>query len=668
MPPKRPAPSRSHAPNKFPRQASFPAATRSRAIKEISGLSEEEDNINEEMKAKLARKEARTIRNRESAQRSRNQRKAHLAWLESRVLELEAENQVLRGVPSDAEPEAKEGSTVEVIEGSVSSALMASFSTLTTSASESASSSVHPNPTSAAASTWTKRSFHPNPSHSRTRTHSREVSPAQSVLSLATDLGLPTELVNGGAGVRLASVTPPSKGMLSEMGVDDDDDDNGAAHKDRIRVGNFFRTHFGRIPPSSNSFSEEEFQLKQENAHLRERVGLLENLVKQVVILFNLNPHSAPLCIPVSMPSMSTPVPAPLSMLLGTPLPTPRFSLSQLSVPMQTPGLNSMSISIPTPTLPYSTSYGGMQEARTESGIATNRTAVEDFWAQGSTHLGHQPDSGTPRAQPSHSLQLYTSDGRTKHSVHPSHLPSPRPPLSSQVEQHTSQMEQMEQRRECAHLGYVRSTAGATVTSAGLEATLLPLFPPPELKISAIRSDSSSNNNSDTNLNPRSYSNSNAGLPLNSNMHADANATTLQQFHSDTEQNGESASFVSLSQGPMTSPFEISYAMPTTPFRCTSISASLSNPTTTSTSLSTSPFSDPLPTSTCYKDEIQAKQTPVACHSAVVATSCPISFASLSFAPADPQAHVRMRRWHEALQRAKGVWCLLVGGGRQKVW
>lgn len=156
----------------------------------------------------------------------------------------------------------------------------------------------------------------------------------------------------------------------------------------------------------------------------------------------------------------------------------PRFSLSQLSVPMQTPGLNSMSISIPTPTLPYSTSYGGMQEARTESGIATNRTAVEDFWAQGSTHLGHQPDSGTPRAQSSHSLQLYTSDGRTKHSVHPSHLPSPRPPLSSQVEQHTSQMEQMEQRRECAHLGYVRSTAGATVTSAGLEATLLPLFLP----------------------------------------------------------------------------------------------------------------------------------------------------------------------------------------------
>lgn len=59
MPPKRPAPSRSHAPNKFPRQASFPAAARSRAIKEISRQSEEEDDINEEMKAKLARKEAR---------------------------------------------------------------------------------------------------------------------------------------------------------------------------------------------------------------------------------------------------------------------------------------------------------------------------------------------------------------------------------------------------------------------------------------------------------------------------------------------------------------------------------------------------------------------------------------------------------------------------------
>lgn len=36
------------------------------------------------------------IRNRESAQRSRNQRKAHLAWLEVRVVELEKENKLLR--------------------------------------------------------------------------------------------------------------------------------------------------------------------------------------------------------------------------------------------------------------------------------------------------------------------------------------------------------------------------------------------------------------------------------------------------------------------------------------------------------------------------------------------------------------------------------------------
>lgn len=566
MPPKRPTPSRSYAPNKLQRRATLPAAAR--AIKEVSELSEEDDDVDDEMKAKLARKEARTIRNRESAQRSRNQRKAHLAWLESRVLELEAENQALRAGPPNAKPKAKKESTENVTEISGPSTLRTSSST-SVSASESPSPSVHPNPISAAVSTWTKRSFHPNTSYSCTRTHSREPSPAQSVFSLATDLGLPTELVNGGAGVRLASVTPPSKEMLSEMGVDDDDDDREATHGDRIGVGNFFHTHLGHIQPSSNSFDEEEARLKEENAHLRERVGLLENLVKQVVILFDLNPNSTSLRIPVSMPNMSAPVPAPPSpMLLGQ---------------------NSMSISIPTHTLPYSTSdgAGGMQEARRGSEIATNRAAVENFWAQESTHSGQQPDFGASRTQPSHPHQFYTSDGHTKHSAHPSHLPSPRPLLSSQLGQHPNQMEQMEQRRQCAHSGYVRSTTGATVTSAALEDS-----------------------------NPRSYSNSNAGLHLNSNMHADNSPSTLQQFHSGTGRNGESASFVPLPQGPMTSTSEIPSAMSTTSFLSTFISTSLSNPTATPTPLSTSLFSDSPSISICSNDEKQAKHTPVACHSA----------------------------------------------------
>lgn len=64
MPPKRPTPSRSYAPNKLQRRATLPAAAR--AIKEVSELSEEDDDVDDvddEMKAKLARKEARVSYN-----------------------------------------------------------------------------------------------------------------------------------------------------------------------------------------------------------------------------------------------------------------------------------------------------------------------------------------------------------------------------------------------------------------------------------------------------------------------------------------------------------------------------------------------------------------------------------------------------------------------------
>lgn len=61
MPPKRPTPSRSYAPNKLQRRATLPAAAR--AIKEVSELSEEDDDVDDEMKTKLARKEARVSYN-----------------------------------------------------------------------------------------------------------------------------------------------------------------------------------------------------------------------------------------------------------------------------------------------------------------------------------------------------------------------------------------------------------------------------------------------------------------------------------------------------------------------------------------------------------------------------------------------------------------------------
>ncbi|KIR57621.1 hypothetical protein I314_06513 [Cryptococcus bacillisporus CA1873] len=441
MPPKRPAPSRSHAQNMYPRQETIAAAAKTRTIKNVSGPTEEESDISEEMKAKLARKEARTIRNRESARRSRNQRKAHLAWLENRVLELETENQALRGEPSGAESKVKEESAEKVTERSGYSTLRTSSS-----ASKSSSSSVHPFFTSAATSTLTRCSSHPNLSYSRTGVHSREPSPAHSVFSLATDLGLPTELVSGGAGVRLASVTPPSKGMLSEMGVDgdDDDDDRVVGSGDRIGIGNLLHSRLGYIQPSPSSFEEEEAQLKEENALLRERVGLLENLVKQVVVLSNLNPNLALLPISVTMPNVSPPAPAlPSSMLLNTPLPTRGLSLSQMSLPMPIRGLNSMSISMPTPLSPYSTSEGAgaMQATRTGSGTAADIGRVESLWAQESTHAGQQPDSGAPGAQ-SYPSQFYIPHDYAEELAHPSHIPPRR--LSVQVGQPLGQVGQME--------------------------------------------------------------------------------------------------------------------------------------------------------------------------------------------------------------------------------
>lgn len=59
MPPKRPALSCSHAQNKYPRQETVAAAAKTTAINNVSGPTEEESDISEEMKAKLARKEAR---------------------------------------------------------------------------------------------------------------------------------------------------------------------------------------------------------------------------------------------------------------------------------------------------------------------------------------------------------------------------------------------------------------------------------------------------------------------------------------------------------------------------------------------------------------------------------------------------------------------------------
>jgi len=148
----------------------------------------------------------KTIRNRESAQRSRNQRKAHLAYLEVRVAELEKENRALRS-----------GET-------------------------------------------------PPPA----RSAEREASPAQSVISLANDLGIPHEIVSSSGGVNLATVAPPP----ADLDV-----------KPVVTPASPMSTNV----QATSSYGDMSIDsIQAENAALRERVGLLENLVKQVVALSNL--------------------------------------------------------------------------------------------------------------------------------------------------------------------------------------------------------------------------------------------------------------------------------------------------------------------------------------------------------------------------------------------
>ncbi|WVR04517.1 hypothetical protein IAU60_001521 [Kwoniella sp. DSM 27419] len=214
--------------NKKPRQAS--SASPVRGAESVHGDAEDDDqddgdkqsgqvyeSLEEEAKAKAARKEARTIRNRESAQRSRNQRKAHLVYLEARVNELEAENRALR--------------------------------------SDGSSHAMPSTPMALAAS----------PSGS-----AREASPAQSVISLANDLGIPSELI-GSTGVKLSNVAPPPADLHLEDVKPVIPQSPGA---ERTR--------------ESGSVTGDD-SLQAENAALRARISLLENLVKQVVAVANLS-------------------------------------------------------------------------------------------------------------------------------------------------------------------------------------------------------------------------------------------------------------------------------------------------------------------------------------------------------------------------------------------
>ncbi|EAL17558.1 hypothetical protein CNBM1240 [Cryptococcus deneoformans B-3501A] len=221
---KRSAPSPSSSqPVKRPRQSSS-------SSKDEDEVAASDEELDEETRAKLARKEARTIRNRESAQRSRNARKAHVAWLEKRVVELEAENRSLKGEPPT---------------------------------------STDPVPTAAT----------PEPA---AQPPAREASTEHDVLSFANDLGIPAEVVS--SGVSLSNVAPPPSSV--------DVDVKPIIEPSPLTLAS---------PAVVLTSNDDLMAIKTENANLRQRVTLLENLVKQVVAIANFSP-------PVPSTSQRTPV------------------------------------------------------------------------------------------------------------------------------------------------------------------------------------------------------------------------------------------------------------------------------------------------------------------------------------------------------------------------
>jgi len=119
------------------------------------------------------------------------------------------------------------------------------------------------------------------------RSAEREASPAQSVISLANDLGIPPEIVSSSGGVNLATVAPPP----ADLDV-----------KPLVAPASPMLTHVQATPSIGDNTIN---SLQTENAALRERVGLLENLVKQVVALSNLGG------IPSSQPPAQTTVAPP---------------------------------------------------------------------------------------------------------------------------------------------------------------------------------------------------------------------------------------------------------------------------------------------------------------------------------------------------------------------
>lgn len=143
----------------------------------------------------------------------------------------------------------------------------------------------------------------------------RESSPANSIVSLASDLGIPAEIVSAGGGVNLATVAPPPADVQEDI-------------KPFISTPVAPPTEAPEpIPitgPVSADFAND---IRAENAALRWRVGMLENIVKQAATFFSAyNP-------PVD--GQATPVTSNGLALVSTPFQQPAPGMSAtLSPPM----------------------------------------------------------------------------------------------------------------------------------------------------------------------------------------------------------------------------------------------------------------------------------------------------------------------------------------------
>ncbi|EJT50828.1 hypothetical protein A1Q1_08041 [Trichosporon asahii var. asahii CBS 2479] len=126
--------------------------------------------------------------------------------------------------------------------------------------------------------------------------------PTHFIHSLASDLGIPPEIVTAGGGVNLATVAPPPAHVLEDIKPSIDPTAPPAMPE--------FPTP--DLAAQSAPLPGHEQDVRAENAHLRWRVGMLENIVKQAATFFSSYNQLA-----------GQPAPVAPNGLVGTPISSP---------------------------------------------------------------------------------------------------------------------------------------------------------------------------------------------------------------------------------------------------------------------------------------------------------------------------------------------------------